>query len=239
MLLNLSPRPISKLLTVVLLLVSLPLYPAVAELTGGDRAAFVKNFGTACFSSSGTEILIGTFGGTLSQKDAYCNCVANVYADRLSTETINQIREIERLSLADLSREVCLEEVFSDWKPEQLEGSESRFYPADADTAKRVFGWTTDARSSLSVDANGADRSAQIIVINASASLFCWSEPLSVERQILDSSPEEPVISALWCEDLAGGYAEVFRIAEEEFVVGFSLQDGRKQWLVHEVKLAN
>jgi len=169
------------------------------------------------------------------EKTRYCTCVANVYADRLSVETIDQFREIERLSLADASRRVCLAEVFPDWEPEK---QKKHFFPTDADTVKRLFSWTTELQSTLSVDAYGDDRSAQIIVIDASRDQFCWSEPLSVDGQILGSSPQEPVTTALWCEDLAGGYAEVFRIADDEFVVGFSLEDGRSQWLVHEIQLA-
>ncbi|MGI3183949.1 hypothetical protein [Nioella aestuarii] len=209
-------------------------YSVFAQLHGGDRASFVRNFGDACQLNTGSERLVTTLGGASDELDQYCSCVANAYADRLSIETIHQLREIERLALADVSRRICLAEIFPTWVPD-LPNVE--FYPENADTTKQFFSWTTDAQSTLVVDVFGENRSAQIIVIDASSELFCWSEPLSVNHQILGSSPDEPVISALWCENHPSGYAEVFRISEEEFVVGFALEDGTTQWLVHEVGL--
>ena len=133
----------------VLLIPSLTLavflpHSASAELKDGDRASFTKNFIRSCETSGGTDKLVSALAGTAEQKQAYCHCVANAYADRLDIRTINKVREIQRGSLADWSRRLSLTRVFPDKGPFAPNLKDRRHYPLDADTVKRVCSWTTN-----------------------------------------------------------------------------------------------
>jgi hypothetical protein len=220
------------------LAISLALLPqvALADLTGADRAAFVKNFAIACGSNPASARLIEALNGTPVDHASYCGCVADAYADRLAEDSIGKIREIERLALADRSRTLCLNRVFPEQAPVMLGTSGRQHYPADAETAKSLFADTTGLRTIVSADSAGPATKTQIMLLENKTGFFCWSEPLS-SQQVLSSTDLEPVISALWCETGAGGYAEIFRIGPQSFVVGFSLQDGRSEWQVNEITI--
>jgi hypothetical protein len=89
----------------------------------------------------------------------------------------------------------------------------------------------------MSIDLEGSDRMVQLFVIDASKDLFCWSNPLSIEREILGSSQNSPRFATLWCEGMAGGYGEIYQVAKGKFMVGFALENGLKDWSVHEIDL--
>jgi hypothetical protein len=210
--------------------------PVRADLTGGDRAAFVKNFAFGCGSSQGTQKLMSALGGTGSDQAAYCGCVANAYADRLSVDTMNQMREIERLSLDDWSRKICLDRHFPAKAPNMTGTSGRPHYPKDAGFAKSLYGATTGLRTIVSADSAGPNAKTQFMLLDAKTGFFCWSDRLG-NALILSSTDAAPVISAPWCETGEGGYAEILKIGTEKVVVGYALQDGRSGWQVNEITI--
>lgn len=161
----------------------------------------------------------------------YCQCLAErqTAAIELFGFQVGTIAHYQRLAFHDQ----CMSRTFPGRFRSAASDDLEQYYPKDAPKILSQFGFTTRPEPILSFDASGEDPETQLIVVDASSDLFCWSEPFEAGVGLFIASPDISITVPLLCDSGEKGYGGVFKYSEGQYVVGFALDSGLMDWTVH------